>query len=224
MSFYILIHGSWHGGWCWNKVATLLEQAGHKVIAPNLPSHGDDRTSISEVTLQSYVDYVCKVIEAQTEPVILVGHSMAGIVISQVAEQCPAKIKKLVYLSAFLLKNGESAWKMAPDLDSLLLPKIVMSEDCSYITVKDEFIKDIFYGDCSDEDVRKSKSQLVPEAIAPLDTPVRTTAENFGRSHRVYIECLQDRAISISQQRKMQAALPCQRVIRDLQVNKIPIR
>ncbi|WP_413467230.1 alpha/beta fold hydrolase [Pleurocapsa sp. FMAR1] len=94
MSIYILIHGSWHGSWCWNKVATLLEQAGHKAIAPDLPSHGDDRTPIFEVTLQSYEDRVCEVVKAQTEPVILVGHSMAGIVITQAAEQCPAKIEK----------------------------------------------------------------------------------------------------------------------------------
>ncbi|WP_319422051.1 hypothetical protein [Pleurocapsa sp. FMAR1] len=112
-----------------------------------------------------------------------------------------------------LLENGESAQERDPDPDSLLSPKIIMSEDHSYITVEDEFVKDIFYGDCSDEDARKFKTQLVPEALAPFNTPVRTTAENFGRLHRVYIESLQDRAISLSAQRKMQAALPCQQVI-----------
>lgn len=213
MSIYILVHGAWHGSWCWNKVANILEQAGHKVIAPDLPSHGDDRTPISEVTLQSYSDRVCEVVKVQIEPVILVGHSMGGIVISQAAEQCPDKIEKLVYLCAFLLKNGESALKMEPDLDSLLLPNIIMSEDRSYITIKDEFVKDIFYGDCSAEDVRKFKSQLVPEAITPANTPLCITAWNFGRLQRVYIECLQDRAISISFQREMQAVLPCQQVI-----------
>ena len=213
MSTYVLIHGAWHGSWCWNKVVTLLEQAGHKVIAPDLPSHGDDKTPISEITLQSYGDCVCEVVKAQIEPVILVGHSMGGIVITEVAEQCPAKIEKLVYLCAFLLNNGESAWEMDRDLDSLLLPHIITSEDNSYIMVKDKFVRDIFYEDCSVEDVKKFKSQLVPEAIAPLNTPVCTTPENFGRLHRVYIECLQDRAISISLQRKMQAALPCQQVM-----------
>ncbi|MBA3922407.1 MAG: alpha/beta fold hydrolase, partial [Nostocaceae cyanobacterium] len=108
MSTCILIHGAWHSSWCWNKVATLLEQAGHKVIAPDLPSHGKDKTPIREVTLQSYTDRICEILTELIEPVILVGHSMGGLVITQVAEQCPDKIEKLVYLCAFLPGNGES--------------------------------------------------------------------------------------------------------------------
>ncbi|MEH2464727.1 alpha/beta fold hydrolase [Nostoc sp.] len=210
MSTYILIHGAWQGGWCWNKVATLLEQAGHNVIAPDLPSHGNDQTPISEVTLQSYVDRVYEILKTQAEPVILVGHSMGGIVITQAAEYYPDKIEKLVYVCAFLPRNGESLMDWAqPDSEALVLPNAIVSEDRSYLTFKDEAIEDTFYGDCFAQDVAKSKSLLCPQALAPLQTPVNTTAANFGRVPRVYIECLQDRAISISVQRQMQAALPC---------------
>jgi pimeloyl-ACP methyl ester carboxylesterase len=193
MSTYVLIHGAWHGGWCWNKVVPLLEQAGQKVVAPDLPSHGNDKTPLKEVTLQSYADRVCETVRAQVEPVILVGHSMGGLVITQAAEQCPDKIKTLVYLCAFLLGNGESLLHWAQqDTEALVLPNLVMAEDQSYATVKDEAIKDAFYGDCSAEDVARAKSLLVPQAAAPFGTPVNTTAENFGRVPRVYIECLQD--------------------------------
>lgn len=65
---------------------TLLEQAGHKVIAPDLPSHGKDKTPISKVTLQSYADCVGEILIEMIEAVILVGHSMGGIVITQAAE------------------------------------------------------------------------------------------------------------------------------------------
>ncbi len=214
MSTYVLIHGAWHGSWCWSDVVTLLEQAGHKVIAPDLPSHGNDKTPIREVTVQSYTDRVCEVVKAQTDPVILVGHSMGGVVITQAAEQCPDKIEKLVYLCAFLPGNGESLMDWGQeDSEALVLKNVVLSEDRSYVTVKDEAVKDIFYGDCSAQDVAQSKLLLVPQALAPFGTPVNTTAENFGRLPRVYIECLQDRAISISVQRRMQSALPCQQVM-----------
>ena len=95
MAIFVLIHGGNHGAWCWDRVVPLLEAKGHKVIAPDLPGHGKDKTPIQEVTLQSCVDKVCSVIEAQNEPVILVGHSISGVVISQVAEQIPTKIKTL---------------------------------------------------------------------------------------------------------------------------------
>ena len=78
MSTYVLIHGAFHGGWCWDKVVPLLEAAGHKVVAPDLPSHGRDDTPIAEVTLDTYARRACEVAAAQSEPVIIVGHSMGG--------------------------------------------------------------------------------------------------------------------------------------------------
>jgi pimeloyl-ACP methyl ester carboxylesterase len=214
MSTYVLIHGAWHGGWCWNKVVPLLEQAGHTVAAPDLPSHGKDTTPINEVTLQSYADRACETARAQVEPVILVGHSLGGVVITQTAEQCPDKIKTLVYLCAFLPGNGESLLHWAQqDTETLVLPNLVMAEDQSYATVRDEAIKEAFYGDCSNEDVAWAKTLLVPQASAPFATPISTTEENFGRVPRVYIESLQDKAISIALQQRMYTTLRCQKVI-----------
>jgi pimeloyl-ACP methyl ester carboxylesterase len=211
---YVLIHGAWHGSWCWDKVVPLLERQGHKAIAPDLPGHGTDKSPISEVSLQAYVDRVVDVLDAQSEPVVLVGHSMGGIVISQAAEYRPESAKTLIYLCAFLLRDGESLLQVAQDdADALVLPNLVMTDDQSSATVRDEAIDEAFYGECSDEDVAKAKSLLVPQAAAPFATPVHTTAENFGRVPRIYIECLRDRAISPSVQKKMYTALPCQRVL-----------
>jgi pimeloyl-ACP methyl ester carboxylesterase len=105
MSTYVLVHGAWHGRWCWEKVVPLLKQAGHQVEILDLPEYGQDKTLLREITLATYTKRVCETLDAQAEPVILVGHSMAGIVITQVAEERPEKIKTLVYLTAFLVKT-----------------------------------------------------------------------------------------------------------------------
>ena len=122
MSTYVLIHGSWHGAWRRYKIIPLLQQAGHQAIAVDLTGHGRDWTAASEVSMQSYVEDVCKVLDAQSEPVILVGHSRGGIVISQVAEQRPEKIQALVYLAAFLIPDGEAMLPTAlSDTESLIV-------------------------------------------------------------------------------------------------------
>ena len=214
MSTYLLIHGSWHGGWCWYKVLPRLEKAGHRVVASDLPSLGKDRTPIAQISLDTWTDSVCQLLDAQAEPVILVGHSRGGILISQDAEKCPEKVKTLVYLAAFLLRNGESLLQVAQEEGtSMVLPNLVLAEDQSYATVREAAIKETFYGGCSAEDIALARLLLVPEALAPLATPIRITEGNFGRVPRVYIECLRDKAIPPALQKKMYTALPCQQVI-----------
>ncbi|MCZ7568769.1 MAG: alpha/beta fold hydrolase [Ardenticatenaceae bacterium] len=215
MSTFVLIHGSWHGAWCWDKVKPLLEKQGHTVVAPDLPGHGQDKTPIPEITLQRFVDRVGQVLDAQSEPVILVGHSMGGVVITQTAEYRPDKIKTLVYLCAFLPRNGESLLQLAQqDTETLILPNLIINEAQGYHSVKEEAIREVFYHDCRDEDVARAKSLLVPEeALAPVATPVQTSADNFGRIPRVYIECLRDQTIGLSLQKQMNTATPCQMVL-----------
>ena len=108
MAIFVLIHGSWHGAWCYEKVIPLFEANNHRVFAPDLPGHGKDKTPLKAVTFDSYVNCIKAILEKITERVILVGHSMAGMVISQVAEYLPAKIHKLVYLAGFLPQSGQS--------------------------------------------------------------------------------------------------------------------
>jgi len=214
MSRYVLVHGAWHGGWCWDKVVSLLQKKGHEVEAPDLSGHGKDRTPISEISLQAYADHICGMLDAQPEPVILVGHSMGGAVITQAGEYRPEKIKFLVYVTAYLLQNGESMMQVyMQDTESSLGSAIIMAEDQTYMTLRDDAVKEVLYGDCSHPDVARAKSLFVPQASAPFATPVISTEENFGRIPRVYIECLRDRAISPSVQKKMYTALPCKKVI-----------
>jgi pimeloyl-ACP methyl ester carboxylesterase len=214
MSTYVLIHGAFYGAWCWKKVIPLIEKEGHKVVAPDLPGHGEDKRPIAEITLQAYTDRLCQILDEQADPVILVGHSLGGAVITQTAEYRPEKIRKLVYVAGYLLRNGEFQYQhLESDTESMLLPNLIMAEDKSYTTVKEEALKEIACADCADEVVEFAKSRLVPEAVSPSITPVRTTEENFGRVARVYISCLQDKIISPKVQEKLYKTLPCEKVI-----------
>jgi len=214
MSTFVLVHGGWNGGWCWEKVVPLLEEAGHEAEAPDLPGSGDDPTPIPEVSLQGYADWISGVLDAQSEPVVLVGHSSGGVVISQAAEQRPDKVKLLVYLAAFLLRDGETLFSVAEnETGSLILPNLVMSEDGASATIREDVIKEALFHDCSDEDAERAKSRFAPQALAPFVTSLALTEENFGRVPRVYIETLQDRAVSPSFQKEMYERLPCQKVV-----------
>ena len=212
MSTFVLVHGAWHGAWCWYKVIPRLEARGHTVFAPDSQSHGLDRTPPQETTLAGIVSGIRRVVEAASEPVILVGHSFGGMVITQVAEECPAKVKQLVYLAAFLPQNGQSVLDLNQD-DPESLMEFEFLDEGRLARAKAEKVREVFYGQCPDEDVALARLMLVSDGVLPYATPVSTTPANWGRIPRTYIECVRDRAIGISRQRQMQAALPCRRVL-----------
>lgn len=214
MSTYVLVHGAYHGGWCYAKVMPLLEAAGHTAIAVDLPGHGDNPAPMADVTLDAYVDHVCDIIGAQEGKVILVGHSLGGITITQVAERIPERIDWVVYLTAMMPRNGETRADLARfegDVDIASLR--IISDDGLSATMNRESIRPTFYGECSDADYELAVSKLVPQATEPLGRAVATTAENFGSVRRAYIECLRDRAIPIAMQQAMIEAQPCERVM-----------
>ncbi|GDY71817.1 hypothetical protein SAV31267_013020 [Streptomyces avermitilis] len=116
MSTYLLVHGAWHSGQCWERVVPLLVAAGHRVVAPSLTGHGDKAHLLSpEVGLDTHVDDVVGLItEEDLTEVVLVGHSYAGLVISSAANQVPDRIARLVYLDAMVPQDGESAADVLP--------------------------------------------------------------------------------------------------------------
>jgi pimeloyl-ACP methyl ester carboxylesterase len=212
MSTYVLVHGSFQGGWCWERVVPHLVKAGHHVVALDLPGHGEDTTPVAQVTLESYVNTVRKVVETRKEPVILVGHSFGGMVISQVAEQMPEKIQSLVYLAALLPQNGLSALQLPnPDGDELMA-NMIINEAEGWVFVKEEAIPGIYYTDCTPEDVAAVLPRLQVEPVMPYMQPVSLSAEKFGIVKRYYIGCTQDRSVTPAFQQVMLAATPCDQV------------
>jgi pimeloyl-ACP methyl ester carboxylesterase len=214
MSTYVLVHGSWHGAWCWHKIVPRLERAGHTAIAIDLPSHGRDRTPPGAVSMQHYVDAICRVLDAADEPVVLVAHSRGGLPITQAAEERPEKIRTLVYLAAFLIPNGETILPLAfTDESSLIMPALDIDQEAGWDMLRPEAFRPALYADCSEDDVTLAHALLTPEPTAPTNTPIQITDERFGRIPRVYIKLLQDRAVSPALQEKMYTAVPCRRVL-----------
>jgi pimeloyl-ACP methyl ester carboxylesterase len=209
-SHFILIAGAWHGSWCWQRVVPLLEARGCRVTTPELPAMGDDNGDPRDVTLGSWGRFVADIVTAAHDPVILVGHSRAGVVISQAAELVPERISRLVYLSGYLLpENRTMAAEARADSTSLIAPNMVPSESGVTCALRADVVRDAFYGRCSDADVAWAIARLRPEPLKPLVTSPRITAGGFGRVRRAYVECTADRAVTLASQRKMQSVLPC---------------
>jgi pimeloyl-ACP methyl ester carboxylesterase len=110
MATFVLVHGGWHGGWCWQKVIPFLEAAGHEVYAPTLTGLAERASELSpDVGLDTHIqDIVGLLEEKKLHGVILVGHSYGGMVITGVVDQVPERIAHLVYLDTFVPRDGES--------------------------------------------------------------------------------------------------------------------
>ncbi len=211
MATFVCIHGSWHGGWCFEPLRPLLEGAGHSLVAPTLPGMGGDAATLRGVTLESWAAFVASECRRATRrPVILVGHSRGGIVLSQAAELAPDAIDALVYVCAMMLPNGMSRAMFKsleapnPDFDAIISPV----HDGAGTVVDSSRAGAVFAQLAPPERARWALSQLVAEPHGPRSTPLRLSSERFGRVPRHYIECTADRTIRIESQRLMQRLVP----------------
>ncbi|HRO86387.1 MAG TPA: alpha/beta fold hydrolase [Niabella sp.] len=199
---YILVHGAGHGAWCWKKVIPLLKTKGFKAIAPDLPSCGDDTAKLASITLDDDVKKVVDAANVIDEKVILVGHSSGGVVISQAAELLgPTKIDKLIYLDAFLPQNGESVFSLAEKIrksneaSSVLKPDVpaserfLFTEDGKSFKWNPELVRQLFYHDCSQEDIIFAKKNLTWNSVANIATPVHLSDSSYGIIKKYYILC-----------------------------------
>ncbi len=107
---FVLVHGAWHGGWCWRRVADLLTAKGHKVFTPTLTGLGERSHLLAKsIDISTHVTDVVNVLKWEgLNNVVLCGHSYAGFVISGVAERMAPAISSIVFLDAFLPDNGDS--------------------------------------------------------------------------------------------------------------------
>lgn len=207
----VLVHGSWHGAWCWEKISPLLTQAGCNVFAPDLPGHGQDKTPLKEITLTSYVDRIIDYLNACDTKVMLVGHSMAGIVISQVAEHIPEKINHLVYVAGFLPKNGQSLMSLAKlqKPTKITAPINIVSEELA-IYMPPEAMQPFAYHQMDDNLFDRLKPLFCVEPFKPWIEPVQISSERFGIVPRTYIICEDDKAIHLASQERMLKDTACQ--------------
>ena len=110
---FLLIHGAWHGGWCWRHVVSRLERDGHEAVAPTLPGLGERATELSpELSLDDMIDDVVGLMRRKDlAEVVLVGHSFSGAVITGVADRVPERLRALVYLDAVIVGSGGDGFR-----------------------------------------------------------------------------------------------------------------
>ena len=216
MASFVLIYGSWHGGWCFDAVRALLEADGHEVLAPDLPGMGGDCDTLRGVTLEGWADFAVDQCRMATQsPVILAGHSRGGLVVSQAAETAPDAIDALVYICAMMLPDGLSRAEFKqlegpnPAFDAIITPVC----DGAGTMVDGARGADVFAQLSPPDLVADAMARLAAEPHGPRSTPIRISAERYGSLPRTYIECTADRTIPISSQRRMQAMVPGAQVV-----------
>jgi pimeloyl-ACP methyl ester carboxylesterase len=221
MARFVLVAGAWHGAWCWEFVVPLLEAMGHRAEPAELPGMGADRTPFDALDLGAWARSVADVIESDPEPAIVVGHSRGGIVISQAAELVPDRIRLSVYLTAILMKNGESGL----DSSRLVSPGSLRSrtfeptdDDLAFKVLPDLALS---YGNSPPELVERALARMTPEPRFALVTPLALSAERYGRVRRAYVECLADQTVPLELQRAMQAREPCE-ILRAIETDHCP--
>lgn len=201
---YVLVHGAWQAPYVWDAVRTDLVNKGNQVIVVELPGHGTDKTPTHTLTLEVYRDKVIEAMAKVEGKVILVGHSMGGMVVTQVAEKVPAKISKLVYIGAFLPASGQALTDLAfSDPDSKLGPSLVPSADQLTLDVLRDNLTALFINDGSQAEKERVLANYRAEPAIPFTNKVTLTQAGFGAVEKVYIKTLQDVVISPSLQDRM---------------------
>jgi pimeloyl-ACP methyl ester carboxylesterase len=120
---FVLVHGAWHGGWCWKYVREILQGQGHRVFSPTLTGQGErSHLSRPDVDIGTHITDIVRVIEAEElSNVLLVGHSYGGMVIAGVAERAANRLKRLIFLDALLPVPGQAAFRLTPEIEKLLI-------------------------------------------------------------------------------------------------------
>lgn len=223
----ILVHGAWHGAWCWQPLIPELLKRRLAPFTLDLPAHGIHarfpegwgsdaaRFAVSPaptsgITLDDYVNAVSEIVDAAhaagAGPVMLVGHSMAGIVLTAVAERAPEKIGMIAYLAAFMplpgvpmidyVRCAENAGEEVAGLFVAPPPQIGAMRIDYRNTSQHERIRSAFAHDVDATRFAAMNHLLTPDVPAsPVATPTVATHERWGRVPRAYIRCSEDRAV-----------------------------
>ena len=195
MKAYVLVHGAWHGGWCWRKVRTLLEAGGADVYTPTLTGLGDRAHLASrDVGLDTHIADVVGMLDTEDlSGVVLVGHSYAGMVVTGVADRAAQRIALLVYLDAVVPRDGQCLYDRAP-------PQLRTSwEEQARVAgegwrLPASVATAQFLGLKAEEDLRWVMPRLTPHPIRTLRDPLRLS-ERFPQMPRRYINCIGDKPL-----------------------------
>ena len=197
MAAYVLIHGAWHGGWCWKRVASRLRAQGHEVYAPSLTGAGERKHLLSpSVGMDTYVQDVVNLIEyEELTDVVLVGHSAAGAVVAKAAESVHPRLKNLVYVDAAVLPSGKSMFDVFPPQWVEDMRAGAKSEgEGWYLPTNFGMIVPFFASDFTKEDKQWLTSKITPQPIKPYEDKVDLSRVYQLTLSKTYIRCTKSQA------------------------------
>jgi pimeloyl-ACP methyl ester carboxylesterase len=204
LSRVLLVHGAWHGAWCWDRVLGPLRALGYRPEAMDLPGHGDSPELFSD--LHGDADAVASRLDVIGEPTLLVGHSYGGMVITDAG--CHEAVGALAYVCAFMPKAGQSLmdnWREQPrptsaaKSDLLECVRFTADESAMYLAGGD--VMSALYADCDPEVRQWSLERLDQQPTASFTQVPRHLAWAFKSS--TYVVCTEDRAIPAWHQWRM---------------------
>ena len=194
----VLVHGAWHGDWCWDLVVKRLGAAGVDVATVDNPS-----VQSSSASLQDDADNVRALLDEIDGPVVLVGHSYGGGVISDAGTH--DAVEHLVYLTAFALDEGESAMQNALEGGGSSALDGALRVDGDVITLEEDGAIAAFYHDCEPGLARDAVSKLRPQSLAGLGGVTRHAA--WREKPATYVVCTDDRGLPVALQRSAAARI-----------------
>lgn len=194
---FVLVHGAWHGAWCWEKLIPELEFRGHKAVAIDLPS--DDPAATFEV----YADVVLEAMHGLAEQeVVLVGHSLAGLTIPLVAAR--QAVRHIVYLCALPAVPGLSFVDQLGTENMLNMGYVAGLGDTDpegrRAWVNPDLAREIMYADCDDQTAEAAVARLRPQAQTPYSIPC--PLESYPETPTTYIVCSEDKLVNPSWSRE----------------------
>ncbi|MGH9145747.1 MAG: alpha/beta fold hydrolase, partial [Vicinamibacterales bacterium] len=175
MARFVLVHGAFAGAWIWQPLMDRLRAAGHSVEACDLPGLGDDYTPVTEVTLDACAARLCQVLAAGAEPAIVVGNSMGGVIATQGAARCPGHVAALVYVAAFVPKDGQSLLdltKLPEGADDQVQANIAIEGHPPVAIMPSTASRQALYGSCTEDVAAWAIARLRPQPVAPFASPV----------------------------------------------------
>jgi pimeloyl-ACP methyl ester carboxylesterase len=191
---FVLIHGAWHGGWCWEGVLEALEKAGQTAEAPTLPGQnpGDDR---SQVTFDSYVEKIVETLQRQSRPVVLVGHSSAGFLLQSAAPQAPERIERLIFLNAFILPDGQAQFDLVPPEAAQGMTAAAGASPDHSVPVIEDFVRNMLMAGEPVETQNALLRRLTPQPLVLFTTKVKTAAFDRLTVPRAVVFCKDDASL-----------------------------
>ncbi|MGS2739163.1 alpha/beta hydrolase [Sinomicrobium sp. M5D2P17] len=182
---FVLVHGAWHGGWCWKNVKKNLVDKDYATYTPSLSGMGEHKHNLNDsISLKTHIlDIINLILMEDLENVILVGHSYAGSVITGVADSIPERLNKLIYLDAMLVHDGESPITSEPESEQLKKRKIFKKK------VHFQPISSTYFGISDTTQIVWVNKRLTPQPYMTFGQPLKLK-HNFGNGvPMIYIAC-----------------------------------